>query len=57
MTLIVTDLDGHNPPIELSTGKIHIRDHDGFIEIYEVDGGVTKMVLTVPRGVEVEVVP
>ena len=55
MGLLITDLDGHNPPIELMSDKLHIRHQPGFIEIFEADGGIIRMMLTAPRAVLIEV--
>ena len=60
MGLLIRDLDEFNPPVEIPQGKVTVRlmrFGGDFIEISRTDRGVTEMILTVPTGVSVEVVP
>jgi hypothetical protein len=57
MGLVITDVDKSNPPIEVKSGKVLVMHKGYFIEILQVDRGVVEQVLTVPRAVEIEVVP
>ena len=60
MGLLIRDLDEFNPPVEIPQGKVTIRlmrFGGDFIQVEQHDRGVTEMILTVPTGVSVEVVP
>jgi len=57
MGLVVKGLNGHNPAIKLSHGKVIVRMKGYFLEILHEDGGVTSQILTDPQAVEIAVDP